>query len=183
VFVAPVSSVNHLIASNRSTTAEVVHAILRIISMARKCQKPVAAVSACYYLDKNEQIVHDVFIHAKRIEKGIHPFYVRNVDAPPLLHYRTTEEMLEEFSFVGSSELINEIVIKNTYKFADMCERIEINKKELYTPEIENVDAMLQDVVSKKLFEIYGHNIAKEIVERKDIELQMILSKRYSVIY
>ncbi|MDR2846808.1 MAG: PolC-type DNA polymerase III [Mycoplasmataceae bacterium] len=183
IFIAPVSSINYLIGTNRIDTESAVKAILRIVTMARKCQKPVVAVSANYYLEKNEQVVHDIYIHAKRIKKGVHPFYTRDVDTPPLLYYRSTQEMLDEFSFISDPDLLNEIVIENTYKFANMCSKIIINRKKLEVPEIEDVDTKIKEVIDLTTYKIYGHKVDKKILERIKTEFGMITSKGYSVIY
>jgi DNA polymerase-3 subunit alpha (Gram-positive type) len=129
---------------------------------------------------------HNVFIHNKLVGGHYHRFYDSKLETQgiqPLFYNRTTKEMLEEFSFIGDKQLLEDIVINNTYKFANECENIDILLKGLYTPKIEGVNEKLRHLVYQTLGEIYGKNVNKLITNRIEKELNIIIGKGYSVIY
>ncbi|WP_029905458.1 PolC-type DNA polymerase III [Mycoplasmopsis opalescens] len=101
----------------------------------------------------------------------------------PDMHFLSTDEMLEQFSFLGDQELINEIVIKNTQLIANMCEKIEIIKKDLYTPKFDNSPVKLKELVYKNARERYGEILPDIIEKRIDAELTPIIKYGFDVIY
>jgi DNA polymerase-3 subunit alpha (Gram-positive type) len=102
----------------------------------------------------------------------------------PDLHLRTTDEMLDEFSFVKDEHIRNDIVINNAYKFIEEVENnLQPVKDKPYRPNIPGVDDKLINLVHNSAHGLYGDKIPEEIKTRIDHELKMITSNGYSVIY
>ena len=106
----------------------------------------------------------------------------KDADEQAPLYLRTTEEMLEEFSYLGS-EKAKEVVIDNTNKIADMCERISPVRPDKCPPVIENSDQMLRDICYNKAHEMYGEDLPEIVSERLERELKSIIGNGYAVMY
>ena len=90
--------------------------------------------------------------------------------------------MLEEFSYLGS-EKAKEVVIDNTNKIADMCERISPVRPDKCPQVIENSDQMLRDICYNKAHEMYGEDLPEIVSERLERELKSIIGNGYAVMY
>ena len=98
------------------------------------------------------------------------------------LYLRTTEEMLEEFEYLGSDRA-EEVVITNTRKIADMCEKISPVRPDKCPPVIENSDETLRSICYNRAHEMYGDNLPQIVVERLEQELNFIISNVLAVMY
>ncbi len=170
-----------------------------IIKAAKEIGKPVCATGDCHYLDPKDKIYRDVYISSKQLHGARHPLNLAPYDnAPdarkkkwydnplpnPDQHFRTTDEMLQCFSFLDDEELINEIVVKNTNMIADMIQDdVKPTKKGLFPPKIENCENMLKDLVYNTAHSMYGDPLPQPIEERLEEELKGIIDNGYSVIY
>jgi DNA polymerase-3 subunit alpha (Gram-positive type) len=141
----------------------------------------------------------DVFISSKGLKGARHPLNLAPYDSAsqdeknawysnplpnPDQHFRTTDEMMECFSFLNDKALEEEIVIDNTNKVADMInDDIKPTKDKLYPPSIPGCEKMLTDLVFKTAKEMYGNPLPQPIQERLDTELKGILDNGYAVIY
>ncbi len=161
--------------------------ILSIIKIAEEEGKIIVATGDVHYRDPSDKIYRDIIISAKQIGGNTHPLnpYYRH-DYPdfdnPDQHYRSTDEMLECFAWLGK-EKAYEYVVTNTNKIADMIDSIVPVKTDTYTPKIENSEKMLTDLVYKNAHRLYGDPIPKEIEDRITSELNGIINNGYSVIY
>ena len=158
-----------------------------IINAAKAIGKPVVATGDVHYVNKEDKVFRDVYISAPQVGNVMHPLnpYNRKKLAPfenPDQHYRSTEEMLECFSFLDP-ELANEIVVTNTNFIADSIEELIPFTDKLYTPKIENCENTLKELCFSKAHEIYGDPLPEFIQNRLDTELNGIISNGYSVIY
>ena len=181
------SHLTHRSGSGRMSEEEILRAIKDIIEAADELGKPVVATGDVHYLTPKEKVFRDVYISAPAVGKGLHPLYPgkgRMGEYPsPDQHYRTTEEMLECFSFLGE-EKAYEIVVTNTNKIADQIEKIIPAANDvLHTPEIEGCDELLRSICYKTAHETFGENIPAEVKDRLDRELDGIISSGYAVIY
>ena len=186
VFIASPNNLLHKINNHDLTLEEVQLIIKKIIDFADKSNKKVIAVSDAYYLDKHDQIGRRVYINSKLLGGNSHRLYRHGGDNSviPDTHLRTTDEMLNEFSFLKDKKLINQIVIDNSIEFAKQIENnLEPIKLKLYPPKIENVDKKLLDFVYEKLEKIYGKNCDKLINKRVKKELDSILRNKFAIIY
>ena len=101
----------------------------------------------------------------------------------PDQHFRTTEEMLRQFAFLGDYELAKEIVVTNSNIIADMMEPLYPIKDRLYPPHIENCDELLQELCWSNAKKKYGDPLPKIVKERLDAELTGIVKYGFTVQY
>jgi DNA polymerase-3 subunit alpha (Gram-positive type) len=185
IFISPIASINYLFETNACTPEIAKNTILRIIDVAKKINKPVAAVSGFYYLNRTSQDAHRVFIMSKLPGGRAHRFfnYGATNDHPPLLYYRNTQEMLDELNFIQDQKVLNDIVIDQTYAFMNEFEKIKINKKGLFVPNVSGAKENLEQEVYQRAKAIYGDQLDPIIAQRIKNELEIIINKGYECIY
>ncbi len=144
----------------------------KIISLGDKLGIMTVATCDVHFMDPEDSMY-------RRVLMGAQGFSDADEQAP--LYLRTTDEMLEEFSYLG--ERAKEIVITNTNKIADMCEEIQPVRDGSYPPTIENCEQDLVDMCHKKAHEIYGEDLPTVVKERMDKELDCITKYGFSVMY
>lgn len=145
----------------------------KIIKLGHDLHKPVVATGDVHFMEPEEEVYRRILLSAKKFS---------DVDKPMPLYFRTTDDMMEEFSYLGE-KLCHEVVIKNPNLIADMCEKIELLPKKLFPPRIENSDGQLKDLVYGKMQDIYGENPPDIVKNRVETELTDILNANYDVIY
>ncbi|MCI7627312.1 MAG: PolC-type DNA polymerase III, partial [Blautia glucerasea] len=145
----------------------------KIVKLGEQFNKPVVATCDVHFMDPQDEIY-------RRIIMAGNGFKDADNQAP--LYLRTTEEMLEEFSYLGS-EKAEEVVITNTNKIADMIEKISPIHPDKFPPVIENSDRDLKDICFKKAHEMYGETLPAIVEERLEKELHSIISNGYAVMY
>jgi DNA polymerase-3 subunit alpha (Gram-positive type) len=147
----------------------------RMVELGREVDRPVVATTDTHFLDPEHEVFRRVLLHAKEFS---------DADRELPLYFRTTEEMLEEFSYLGE-ETAYEVVVTNTRMISDMIEPVRPlpPAKTLYTPKIENSAEELKNLVYGKMRELYGDNPPDIIKTRVDTELGDILACNYDVIY
>ena len=144
-----------------------------ILNLGRKLNKPVIAASDVHFLDPEDEQYRKILQAAKK-------FSDPDRDCP--IYFRTTDEMLKEFEYLGK-DVAYEVVVTNTRAIADQVEEIELLPKDLFPPKIENSARDLRDLVYGKMHRIYGENPPAIVQERVDTELNTILDHNYDVIY
>ncbi|QGS52113.1 PolC-type DNA polymerase III [Spiroplasma tabanidicola] len=160
--------------------------IKKIIEVAKEENKIIVATSDAHYIDLENKIIRDIYINTKGLGGKYHPLYdfKQRVKNNPDQHLRTTNEMLEEFRWLEDSELIREIVIKNTNKIADQCDLdVKPIKSGSYPPKIENADKLLTEECYKNAKSLYGENLPKIVKERLEKELHSIIKHGFAVVY
>lgn len=145
----------------------------RIVYLGEQFKKPVAATGDVHFLNPEDEI-------CRRIVKDCSGF--DNTDQQEPLYLRTTDEMLEEFSYLGE-EKAREVVITNPNKIADMCERICPIRPGKFLPKIKNADRKLQEICEKRAHEIYGPELPAAVSMRLKQELDIIISSGYAGMY
>ncbi len=145
----------------------------RIVKLGEEFHKPVVATCDVHFLDPEDEVYRRIIMAGKGF---------KDADDQAPLFLRTTEEMLQEFSYLGS-EKAEEVVITNTNKIADMCEKISPVRPDKCPPVIENSDQMLRNICYNKAHEIYGDKLPDIVKERLDRELNSIISNGYAVMY
>ncbi|AGR41424.1 PolC-type DNA polymerase III [Spiroplasma taiwanense] len=158
----------------------------KIIEESKKQNKIIIATSDAHYVEPELKVIRDIYINTKGLGGVYHPLYdfKQRVKDNPDQHLRTTNEMLEEFKWLEDSELIHEIVIKNTLKISDMIDEDVVPIKfGLYTPKIENVDKLLSDECFKNAKELYGQTLPKIVNDRLEKELASIIKHGFAVVY
>ena len=146
-----------------------------VYTLGKELNIPVVATGDVHFLDSH----HEVFRKILQMSKG----YNSSSEELPL-HYRTTAEMLEEFSYLGKDEAY-EVVVENSVKIADMCEFVSPlpPPKTLFPPKIEGSAALLKTLVYDNLKKLYGDNPPEIVTSRLEAELSDILGRNYDVIY
>ena len=145
----------------------------KIISLGEQCSRPVCATCDVHFLDPEDEIY-------RRILMAGMGFKDSDEQAP--LFLRTTEEMLEEFEYLGSDKAY-EVVVTNTRMIADMCEPIAPVRPDKCPPVIENSDETLRDICYNRAHEMYGDDLPKIVVDRLERELTSIISNGFAVMY
>ena len=144
-----------------------------IVKLGEERGKPVVATCDVHFLDPEDEIYRRIIMAGMKF---------KDADEQPPLYLRTTEEMLEEFSYLGS-EKAREVVITNTNLIADRCERISPVRPDKCPPVIENSDQTLREICYTKAHEIYGENLPEVVTERLERELNSIISNGFAVMY
>ena len=146
----------------------------RIVKLGEEFHKPVVATCDVHFLDPEDEIYRRIIMTGKGF---------KDADNQAPLFLRTTEEMLDEFSFYLGSEKAEEIVITNTNMIADMCDRIAPVRPDKCPPVIENSDQQLTDICYRKAHEMYGEELPEIVEARLKRELNSIISNGFSVMY
>jgi len=146
---------------------------IKITELGNQFDKPVAATGDVYLLEPEDAIYRSIL----RLNKKD-----KNYNKLPLCIFKTTDEMLEEFSYLGSDKA-REVVIENTRKISDMCDNISPVRPDKCSPQIEGSDEQLKEICYNRAHEIYGEELPDIVKERLDKELDSIISNGYSVLY
>ncbi|MBO4981665.1 MAG: PolC-type DNA polymerase III [Lachnospiraceae bacterium] len=145
----------------------------KIVALGEEFHKPVVATCDVHFLDPEDEIYRRIIMAGKGFEDA-------DDQAPLYLH--TTEEMLEEFSYLGS-EKAKEIVVTNTNMIADMVETIAPVRPDKCPPVIPDSDKTLTEICYNRAHEIYGPNLPRIVEERLEKELHSIISNGFAVMY
>ena len=127
----------------------------------------------CIFLDAEDEVYRRIIMTGKGFG---------DADSQPPLYLRTTEEMMEEFAYLGSKKA-HEVVIENTVKISDMIEKISPVRPDKCPPVIEDSDQMLRDICYSKAHSMYGDPLPEIVVERLERELNSIISNGFAVMY
>ncbi|MEG1408772.1 MAG: PolC-type DNA polymerase III [Terrisporobacter sp.] len=145
----------------------------RLIEAANKFGKIPVATGDVHFIDKHEAVYRDVLKNSQGFKVD---------DEETYLHFRTTDEMLEEFKYLGK-DLAYEVVVTNTNKVADLIEDILPIPNATFPPVIEGSDKELRDMCNEKAERIYGSPLPDVVRKRLDRELNSIISNGYAVMY
>ena len=145
----------------------------RVVSLGERLGKPVCATGDVHFMDPEEEIYRHVLLSAKEFE---------DADQPNPLYFRTTDEMLEEFAYLGG-EKAREVVVDSPKLIADWCENVRPLPDGLFAPKLENSDGELKDLVWGKARELYGEEPPRIVTDRINAELKDIIGCQYDVIY
>ncbi len=144
-----------------------------IVRLGEELGKPVVATGDVHFLNPEDEAFRRILLATKGFE---------DCDRPNPLYFRTTDEMLEEFSYLGK-EKAYEVVVTNPNHIADMCDLIRPVPHNLFAPKIENSVEDLKDLVYGKFRRLYGDNPPQLFVDRVETELNDIITCHYDVIY
>ncbi|HEY2420955.1 MAG TPA: PolC-type DNA polymerase III, partial [Neobacillus sp.] len=150
--------------------------IANIVKLGDKLGIPVVATGNVHYLNENDKIYRKILISS---QGGANPL---NRHELPDVQFRTTNEMLDAFSFLGA-EKAKEIVVTNTNKVADMIDFIKPIKDDLYTPRIEGAEEEMREMSYAMAHKIYGDTLPEIVEARLEKELKSIIGHGFAVIY
>ena len=172
--IQPLGNNDYLIRNGEVPDKEYLREINRkIVALGEKLNKPVVATGDVHFMDPEDEIY-------RRILEAGQGFKDADNQAP--LYLRTTEEMLEEFSYLGRDKAY-EVVVTNTNLIADMCDKISPISPEKCPPHIEGCEQEIKDIAYGKAHELYGEELPDIVQERLDKELNSIIQNGFSVMY
>ena len=143
-----------------------------IVRLGEELGKPVCATGDVHFREPEDEVYRHILLASKKFP---------DANAPLPIYFKTTDEMLEEFAYLGK-EKAYEVVVTNTQAIADQVETFPLLPEELFPPRLENSEEELNSLVWNKVHELYGEDPPKLIVDRLNVELGGILGK-YDVVY
>ena len=144
-----------------------------IVRLGRELGKPVCATGDVHFQEPEDEVYRHILLASKKFA---------DADAPLPIYFKTTEDMLEEFAYLGQEEA-HRVVIDDPRSIADRIEEIELLPPgRLFPPRLENSEQELHDKVWNKCHELYGDEPPQLVVDRLNVELKSILGK-YDVVY
>ena len=182
VEVQPMECYNHLIQTGDfGTEVELAAQIEKIVRVTEEAGKIIVATGDVHHLTREDKIYREIIVNQKVPGGGRHPLAKSNIKEIPSNHFRTTEEMLEDFKFLGE-DLAYKIVVENTNKIADMVEIVEViidTGGIPFSPRVKSDDGksyldcprVVTDLVYDKAKEWYGDPLPYSIEERISTEL------------
>ena len=144
-----------------------------VVRLGEELGKPVCATGDVHFLDPEDEAYRHILLDTKGFD---------DADAPNPLYFRTTQEMLEEFAYLGE-EKAYEVVVTNTQLVASWCEEVKPLPDGLFAPKLENSAQELYDLVWGKAHELYGEDPPQIVKDRIQLELPGIIERKYDVIY
>ena len=156
-----------------STVADLQELNRKIVELGEKFNKPVCATCDVHFLNPEDEVYRRIIMSNKGFG---------DADLQPPLYLRTTEEMLDEFQYLGA-EKAEEVVVTNTNRIADMIDRISPVRPDKCPPVIENSAGILRDICYNRAHELYGENLPDIVTERLERELNSIIGNGFAVMY
>ncbi|MGL6202441.1 MAG: PolC-type DNA polymerase III [Lachnospiraceae bacterium] len=145
----------------------------KIVALGERFKKPVVATCDVHFLDPEDEVYRRIIMAGKGFG---------DADNQPPLYLRTTDEMLEEFEYLGSAKA-REVVIDNPIKIAESIDKISPVRPDKCPPVIENSDQELRDICYTKAHQMYGEELPPVVTERLERELNSIISNGFAVMY
>ncbi len=144
-----------------------------ILALGKELDKPVCATGDVHFLDPQEEVYRHILLDSKGFE---------DCDEPLPIYFKTTNEMLEEFAYLGTEDC-RKVVVRDPNLIADMCERMDPLPQGLFAPKLKNSAQELEKLVYDKAHELYGEELPQVVQDRIDLELPGIIKRKYDVIY
>ncbi len=150
--------------------------IKKLIQIGQELNKPVVATGNVHYLNEEDSIYRKILINSMG---GANPL---NRHRLPKVQFRTTDEMLTEFQFLGE-EMAQKVVVETPNALADGCDKVIPVKDKLYTPKIPGSEEEITDLSYTRAKELYGDALPEIVEKRLEKELKSIIGNGFSVIY
>ena len=175
--IQPVGNNRFMIESQRlpqiKSEQDIIDINKKIVALGEKFNKPVVATCDVHFLNPEDEVYRRIIMKGQGFD---------DADNQAPLFLRTTEEMLEEFKYLGEDKAY-EVVVTNTRLIADLCEYIEPVRPDKCPPVIPNCDQTLRDICYNRAHEMYGPKLPEIVESRLEKELNSIISNGYSVMY
>ena len=172
--VQPIANDGYLVAEGTVDSDEALRDINRkICALGEKLGKPVVATSDAHFIDPEDEVYRRILLAGMKF---------KDADKPTPIFWRTTDQMLEEFSYLGA-EKAYEIVVKNSNDIADSIERIRPIPPGTYTPHIEGSDDELREKCWGRARAMYGEDLPELVKSRLETELESIIKHGFAVLY
>ncbi len=172
--IQPICNNLFLIADGKVADEETLRDINRqIYELGKKLGKPVCATCDAHFINKEDEVYRRILLAGMKFS---------DADKPMPIYLRTTDEMLEEFSYLGE-EACFEVVVTNPNKIADMCEKIRPIPKGTYQPTIPGANEELTESCWKRARDWYGEDVPEIVSKRLEKELGSIIKNGFAVLY
>lgn len=171
--IQPNSNNLFMVRRGETTLENLIEVNKKIVQLGEKFNKLVVATCDVHFLNPEDEIYRRIIMAGKGFD---------DADNQAPLFLRTTEEMLNEFSYLGA-EKAEEVVITNTNKIADMIEPLSPVHPDKAPPVIPNSDQTLRDICYSKAHSMYGPDLPEIVTERLERELNSIISNGFAVMY
>ncbi len=145
----------------------------RVVELGRRLDKPVVATGDVHFLEPRDEIYRHILLASKQME---------DADKPLPLYFKTTEEMLEEFSYLGE-ETARAVVVDNPRKIAALCGDVRPVREGEFFPKMDGSAEELRRLSETKARALYGEQLPAILAERMETELSAIIGKGYDIIY
>ena len=171
--IQPIGNNMFMVNKGDTTVEKLIEINKKIVKLGEKFDKPVVATCDVHFLNPEDEIYRRIIMAGKGFE---------DADEQAPLYLRTTEEMLEEFKYLGSDKAY-EVVVTNTNKIADMIENISPVHPDKAPPVIPNSDQILRNICYNTAHSMYGEKLPEVVTERLERELNSIISNGFAVMY
>ncbi len=172
--IQPICNNRFLIADGKAKDDEALRDLNRqIYALGKKLGKPVCATCDAHFLNKEDEVYRKILLAGMKFS---------DADKDTNIYLRTTDEMLEEFSYLGD-EAAREVVITNPNKIADMCERIRPIPEGRYEPDLPGAKEELVESCWRRARDWYGENLPEIVEKRLEKELNSIIKNGFAVLY
>ena len=175
--IQPVGNNKFMIESEKITSINSVEDIQevnrRIVALGEEFHKPVVATCDVHFLDPEDEVYRRIIMAGKHFS---------DADDQAPLYLRTTEEMLEEFSYLGRDKA-EEVVITNTNRIADRIDVMAPVRPDKCPPVIPDSDKTLTDICYNRAHELYGEELPQIVKDRLEKELNSIITNGFAVMY
>ena len=171
--IQPLGNNMFMVDKGETTVEGLIEVNKRIVELGEKFNKPVVATCDVHFLNPEDEVYRRIIMSNKGFD---------DADKQAPLFLRTTEEMLSEFTYLGSDKA-HEVVITNTNKICDMVENISPVFPDKAPPVIPNSDQTLRTICYNTAHDMYGDNLPEVVTERLERELNSIISNGFAVMY
>ncbi|GAB4072569.1 PolC-type DNA polymerase III [Barrientosiimonas marina] len=174
--VQPPANYSHLIEKELvQNESQILDIIAKMTAMGERMNKPVIATGDPHYLEDHDKIYRQILISSQ-------PGNALNRQTLPDTPFRTTDEMLESFQFLGEDKA-NELVVSNPSRLTESINDVSPVQDGLFTPKIEGADQEIRDLCYNRAKQIYGDPVPDIVTDRLENELSSIIRNGFSVIY
>lgn len=171
--IQPLGNNMFMVNKGETTVENLIEVNKKIVKLGEKFDKPVVATCDVHFLNPEDEIYRRIIMAGKGFD---------DADNQAPLYLRTTEEMLDEFKYLGSDKAY-EVVVTNTNRIADMIENISPVHPDKAPPVIPNSDQILRNICYNTAHAMYGDDLPEVVTERLERELNSIISNGFAVMY
>ena len=173
--IQPLGNNMYMVRENKCTVEDLKNYNRKIYELGKKIGKMTVATCDVHFLNPEDS-------KYRTILQGVQNY--KDADEQPPLYYRTTEEMLAEFEYLGK-DIAYEVCVTNPNKVADMVDKIKPvpDRDQLYSPSIPGAVEALPKMVYDKAHEWYGDELPEIVAERIKTELDSIINNGFAILY